>query len=58
MYVLFKAVIRFYELAEGGTLWFQNLTTVDPTFCLPLILCLSNLLIIQVNVIELSINHF
>lgn len=47
--VFFKAVVRFNELAEGGTLWFQNLTAIDPVMCLPLILCLSNLLIIEVK---------
>lgn len=44
----FIAVARFYELSEGGALWFSNLTAVDPTMCLPLILCLTNLLIIEV----------
>lgn len=44
----FKAVVRFHELAEGGALWFPNLTDVDPTMCLSLILCLTNLLIIEV----------
>lgn len=43
-----KAVIRFHELAEGGTLWFSNLTAADPTMCIPLTLCLINLLIIEV----------
>jgi len=45
---LSKAVIRFYELTEGGILWFTNLTAIDPTMSLPLIMCLSNLLIIEV----------
>ncbi|XP_022175252.1 mitochondrial inner membrane protein COX18 [Myzus persicae] len=43
------AVIRFYELTEGGILWFSNLTAIDSTMCLPLIMCLSNLLIIEVQ---------
>ncbi|XP_050429554.1 cytochrome c oxidase assembly protein COX18, mitochondrial isoform X2 [Adelges cooleyi] len=43
------ALIRFTELTEGGILWFTNLTDIDPTMCLPLILCLSNLLIIQIQ---------
>lgn len=48
LYFYFKAVVRFHELAEGGALWFPNLTDVDPTMCLSLILCLTNLLIIEV----------
>ncbi|KAL4149489.1 hypothetical protein QTP88_003430 [Uroleucon formosanum] len=43
------AVIRFYELTEGGILWFTNLTAIDPTMSLPLIMCLSNLLIIEIQ---------
>lgn len=48
IYTLSKAVIRFYELTEGGILWFTNLTAIDSTMCLPIIMCLSNLLIIEV----------
>lgn len=48
IYILL-AFVRFQELEVGGTLWFQNLTDIDPTLCLPLTLCLSNLLIIEVS---------
>jgi len=47
-----NAVLRFYELTEGGILWFQNLTLTDPIMSLPLILCLTNLLIIEVQTLS------
>ncbi|XP_050533353.1 cytochrome c oxidase assembly protein COX18, mitochondrial [Daktulosphaira vitifoliae] len=44
-----EAVIRFTELTNGGILWFTNLTEIDSLMCLPLLMCISNLLIIQVQ---------
>jgi inner membrane protein COX18 len=42
------------ELATEGTLWFSNLLLPDATFLLPLIMCLSNLVIIEMHNLRLT----
>lgn len=41
------------EMATGGALWFSNLTVVDPTCILPVVLGIVNLSIIEMNALTL-----
>lgn len=45
------------SLAVEGTLWFQNLTAVDPYHILPALVAVNNLLNIQVSLIFSPSNY-
>lgn len=43
------AAAKVPSLAEGGTLWFHDLTVADPTYALPIISAASFLLMVELN---------
>ncbi len=46
----------YFSMEQGGVLWFENLTMIDPFYALPVFTSLS--LYLQVNIFEIFIRCF